>query len=174
MRISKIAALKLVCLISFLCAANSCAKVETAAGAWANRPWQKQHPRMSRRLPRVFRIRRKPAPGNRQGRAGAKTAGLSEGLRKSTRGASQTLRQSSRNPDYPSNSTFVGVWNKPTMHSVVGSRHYDYRDRDNPTITGGDRRALRGDTAGGPDNQYPGEKKSEVIRLRARNAACGS
>jgi hypothetical protein len=63
------------------------------------------------------------------------------------------------NPDYPSNSTFVGVWNKPTTYSIVGSRHYDFRNKDNPN----DNRAIidvlyEWDENGSLDNQYPGEK----------------
>lgn len=64
------------------------------------------------------------------------------------------------NHDYPSNSTFVLVWNKPTTYSIVGSRHYDFRNADNPN----DNRAVidvlyewgNEDTI---ENQYPGEKQ---------------
>ena len=65
------------------------------------------------------------------------------------------------NPDYPSNQTFVGVWNKPTIFSIIGSRHYDYRNADNPD----DNRATVDvlyewgeNKDGNLDNQYPGEK----------------
>lgn len=60
-------------------------------------------------------------------------------------------------PDGPSNSSFTGVWNHPTTYSIVSTRQYDYRDKNNPL-------ALRTmidvlyvwgneDTI---DNQYPG------------------
>ena len=64
------------------------------------------------------------------------------------------------NPDYPSNSTFVLVWNRPTTYSIVGSRHYDFRNADNPN----DNRAIidvlyEWETySDGINNQYPGEK----------------
>jgi len=63
------------------------------------------------------------------------------------------------NPDYPSNGTFVGVWNRPTTFSIIGSRHYDYRDVKNPD----DNRAVidvlyEWDNNASLDNQYPGTK----------------
>ena len=63
------------------------------------------------------------------------------------------------NPDYPSNGTFVGVWSYPTSVSIIGSRHYDYRDADNLE----DNRAVidvlyEWDKNGSLDNQYPGAK----------------
>jgi hypothetical protein len=63
------------------------------------------------------------------------------------------------NPDYPSNQSFVGVWDKPTTFSIIGSRHYDYRNVDNLD----DNRAVidvlyEWSKSGGPNNNYPGEK----------------
>lgn len=63
------------------------------------------------------------------------------------------------NPDYPSNQSFVGVWDAPTTFSIVGSRHYDYRNADNPE----DNRAVidvlyEWSKNGNLDNNYPGEK----------------
>ena len=63
------------------------------------------------------------------------------------------------NPDYPSNQSFVGVWDKPTTFSIVGSRHYDYRNADNPD----DNRVVidvlyEWGKSVGPNNNYPGEK----------------
>ena len=63
-------------------------------------------------------------------------------------------------PDYPNNYSFVGVWNFPTTFSIIGSRHYDYRNDDNPA----DNRAVidvlyEWDTySDGINNQYPGDK----------------
>jgi hypothetical protein len=64
------------------------------------------------------------------------------------------------NPAFPRNKTFVGVWNDPTTYSIVGSRHYDHRDSDNPN----DNRAIidvlyEWDNEGSIENQYPGEKQ---------------
>jgi hypothetical protein len=62
--------------------------------------------------------------------------------------------------DNPTNETFVGVWNRPTTYSIVGSRHYDFRNKDNPN----DNRAIIDvlyewdEKTNGLDNQYPGEK----------------
>ncbi len=36
-----------------------------------------------------------------------------------------------QNPDFPSNQTFLQVWNNPTSYMIAGSRHYDHR---NPKI----------------------------------------
>ncbi|MCM3905404.1 MAG: hypothetical protein ND866_27220 [Pyrinomonadaceae bacterium] len=65
------------------------------------------------------------------------------------------------NPDYPSNRTFVGVWNLPMTFSIVGSRHYDYRNADNPD----DNRAVIDvlyewgkKEDGSVTNNYPGQK----------------
>jgi hypothetical protein len=35
-------------------------------------------------------------------------------------------------PEYPSNYSFLGVWNKPTTYSIVSARQYDYRNAANP------------------------------------------
>jgi hypothetical protein len=63
------------------------------------------------------------------------------------------------NPDYPSNQSFVGVWDKPSTFSIIGSRHYDYRNADNPD----DNRAVidvlyEWSKKAQPNNNYPGEK----------------
>lgn len=63
------------------------------------------------------------------------------------------------NPDYPSNQSFVGVWDAPTTFSVIGSRHYDFRNPDNPD----DNRTVidvlyEWSKNGNLDNNYPGEK----------------
>jgi hypothetical protein len=63
------------------------------------------------------------------------------------------------NPGYPSNQTFIGVWDDPTTFSIVGSRHYDYRNADNQD----DNRAVidvlyEWSKNGNLDNNYPGEK----------------
>lgn len=64
-------------------------------------------------------------------------------------------------PGFPSNSSFIGVWNNPTTFSLIGSRHYDFRNADNPD----DNRTVidvlyewEENDDGSLDNQYPGEK----------------
>ena len=85
---------------------------------------------------------------------------LSKGMRSDFTQHFQRAGSPQENPDYPRNSTFTGVWNQPTTFSIVGTRHYDHRDRDNPN----DNRAVldvlyEWDTrTDGLDNQYPGEK----------------
>ena len=64
-------------------------------------------------------------------------------------------------PEYADNATFTGVWNQPTTYSIVSSRQYDYRDRNNPhayrtiidVLYEWDRKDL-------PDNEYPGVRHS--------------
>jgi hypothetical protein len=66
-----------------------------------------------------------------------------------------------KNPSYPSNKTFVRVWNNPTTFSIIGSRHYDYHNAKNP---GGNRATVDvlyewGENKDGNlDNQYPESK----------------
>lgn len=76
------------------------------------------------------------------------------------------------NPDYPSNQSFVGVWDKPTTFSIVGSRHYDYRNTNNPD----DNRAVidvlyEWSKTAGPKNNYPGEKMLRSFILVFENGA---
>ena len=69
--------------------------------------------------------------------------------------------KSEANPAYPTNATFKLVWNEPTTYSIVGSRQYDFQNKDNPN----DNRAVidvlyEWDTyTDGINNQYPGEKQ---------------
>ena len=86
---------------------------------------------------------------------------LTQRMRKSFAEHIKRSGKPEENPDYPSNSTFVLVWNRPTTYSIVGSRHYDFRNADNPN----DNRAIvdvlyEWDTySDGINNQYPGEKQ---------------
>lgn len=64
------------------------------------------------------------------------------------------------NPDYPSNLIFTLVWNSPTAFSIIGSRHYDFRDRHNAN----DNRAIidviyEWDKENSIENQYANEKQ---------------
>jgi hypothetical protein len=88
---------------------------------------------------------------------------LSKRMRESLSEFAKRSGSPSENPDYPSNQTFLGVWNKPTTFSIVSTRHYDYRDKDNPD----DDRAVidvlyeweKNPPPGSLENQYPGEKQ---------------
>ena len=91
----------------------------------------------------------------------AQTRWLSRLMRKSLAEHVKRSGDPKENPDYPSNQTFVGVWNNPTTFSIIGSRHYDYRNPDNQD----DNRAAIDvlyewgeNKDGNLDNQYPGEK----------------
>lgn len=75
-------------------------------------------------------------------------------------------------PDGPSNSSFTGVWNQPTTYSIVSTRQYDYRDKENP-------RAFRtmidviyvwGNEAN-INNQYPGVRNLHTFMLIFENRA---
>lgn len=84
---------------------------------------------------------------------------LSRLMRKSLAGYVKRSGSPQENPDYPSNQTFVGVWNNPATFSIIGSRHYDFRDADNPN----DNRAVIDvlydwGTKERPGNEYPGAK----------------
>jgi hypothetical protein len=84
---------------------------------------------------------------------------LSRQMRASLAKHIQNSGNPKENPDYPSNQSFVGVWDNPTTFSIFGSRHYDYRDATNPD----DNRAVidvlyEWSKTGGPNNNYPGEK----------------
>jgi hypothetical protein len=84
---------------------------------------------------------------------------LSAGLRKALAHHLKGFENRKDRHGYPSNVSFIGVWDDPTTYSVLGSRHYDYRDSDNPD----DNRAMidvlyEWDKAGSLDNNYPGEK----------------
>jgi hypothetical protein len=61
------------------------------------------------------------------------TKGFRESMMKSNSAWVEYLK---KNPDYkpggPTNSSFTGVWNQPTTYSIVSTREYDYRDKDNP------------------------------------------
>jgi hypothetical protein len=66
-----------------------------------------------------------------------------------------------KNPSYPSNQTFVRVWNNPTTFSIIGSRHYDYHNAKNPSGNQATVDVLYewGENKDGNlDNQYPESK----------------
>jgi hypothetical protein len=52
---------------------------------------------------------------------------LTKSLRRDLAGYEQRAGSPESNPDYPRNSFFLGVWNRPTTYSIVSAREYDYR-----------------------------------------------
>ncbi len=84
---------------------------------------------------------------------------LPKSLRKALEHNVASFGKETNGPDFPNNQTFLGVWNEPENYSIIGSRHYDYHDGNNPE----DNRAVidvlydwgHEDSL---DNQYPGEK----------------
>lgn len=52
---------------------------------------------------------------------------LTSELRKGLAQKVATFTSPADNPDFPSNATFIGSWDYPTMYSIVASRRYDKR-----------------------------------------------
>jgi hypothetical protein len=85
---------------------------------------------------------------------------LSKGMRLALIDKAKHLGDPRENPDSLRNDTYVGVWSWPTTYSVVGSRNYDYRDKENvddyrtivDVIYEWDKKDVS------LDNQYPGNK----------------
>lgn len=64
------------------------------------------------------------------------------------------------NPDFPSNATFLKVWNTPMTYKIVGSRSYSFRDSDNPKGVWAIIDVLyEWDKTKSIENQYPGQKQ---------------
>jgi hypothetical protein len=89
----------------------------------------------------------------------AQTRWLSQNFRKALLKDIARFGKETDGPDFPSNQTFLGVWNRPETYSIIGSRHYDYRDAKNPD----DNRAVIDvlydwGYSDSLDNQYPGQK----------------
>jgi hypothetical protein len=89
----------------------------------------------------------------------AQTRWLSQNFRKALAEHIARFGKGANVPDFPSNRTFIGVWNSPETYSIIGSRHYDYRDAKNPD----DNRAVIDvlydwGNSDNLDNQYPGQK----------------
>lgn len=89
----------------------------------------------------------------------ARNRWLSKSLRQRLLDYAKRSGSPTENPEYPRNSFFVGVWNRPTTYSIVGSRHYDYHNRKNPNAN----RAVidvlyEWGNEDSIENQYPGIK----------------
>ena len=152
--------IKLICLLTVLFITNSCTKVIKRYEVENNSHAHKLAPAECVAVYReFFAYVLKPEP-NIVTDEQAQKRWLSNLMMKAFSEHIQRSAPASENPDYPSNSMFVGVWNYPTTYSIVGSRHYDYRNDDNPD----DNRAVidvlyEWDTkTDGIENQYPGEK----------------
>ena len=153
--------LKLICLLgAFLFITNSCMKVAGRREVQNNSQDQKQAPAECVAVYREFFAYVLKQEPNIVTDERAQERWLSKLMIKAFRDHIKRSAPASENPDYPTNGMFVGVWNYPTTYSIVGSRHYDYRNNDNPD----DNRAVidvlyEWDTySDGLENQYPGEK----------------
>jgi hypothetical protein len=65
-----------------------------------------------------------------------------------------------RTCDFPSNQTFLNVWNAPTTYSIVGSRQYDFHNKKNQNLNVAIVDVLYewSEYSDGINNQYPGNK----------------
>ena len=57
----------------------------------------------------------------------AQTRWLTKDLREALKQKIATFKDQPDDPDYPSNGTFVGTWDKPTTFTIIGSRLYGKR-----------------------------------------------
>jgi hypothetical protein len=158
----KFVLVKLACLMLLLAVANSCRKASVAASIpeIENNSFKKAEapPECVNVFREFFNYIRKPEPSLITDQQ-AQERWLSKLFRKSLADGIKRSGNPNDNPDYPSNGSFVGVWSYPTSFSIIGSRHYDYRNADNPD----DNRAIidvlyEWDKNGSLDNQYPGTK----------------
>jgi hypothetical protein len=152
--------LKIICLLVFLFAANSCTRFERMHEAENNSQAQNQAPTESLTVFREFFAYVQKSEPSIVTDEQAQNRWLTQRMRKSFVSHINRSGSPTENPAYPSNATFTCVWNQPTTYSIVGSRHYDHRNGDNPN----DNRAIidvlyEWDTySDGINNQYPGEK----------------
>jgi len=153
---------KVVLLLVVLATANSCRKStvattipETQNSSVTN---AEAPPECVAIFRSIFDYIRKPEPSLITDQQ-AQERWLSKLFRKSLAEGIKRAGNPKDTPDYPSNGSFVGGWSYPTSYSIIGSRHYDYRNADNPD----DNRAVidvlyEWDKNGSLDNQYPGTK----------------
>jgi hypothetical protein len=72
---------------------------------------------------------------------------LTKDLREALKQKVATFKDQKDDPDYPSNGTFVGTWDKPSTFTIIGSRRY------------GNRAVLDVWYAWGKDTNYPGDTR---------------
>jgi hypothetical protein len=73
---------------------------------------------------------------------------LSQNLRKALAQKLATFSSAADDPDYPSNSTFIGAWDQPTTYAIVSSRRY------------GKRAVIDVLYKWGPQTNYPGDERT--------------
>ena len=159
---TKLVLFRIVCLILVLVVADSCRKASVGpsmAEAQNNSSIKTEAPAECIAVFRVFFDYVRKAEPSLITDQEAQGRWLSKLFRKSLAEAIKRAGSPKDNPDYPSNGSFVGVWSYPTSFSIIGSRHYDYRNAHNPD----DNRAIidvlyEWDEKGSLDNQYPGTK----------------
>ncbi|HEX6126068.1 MAG TPA: hypothetical protein VFZ23_11915 [Pyrinomonadaceae bacterium] len=96
----------------------------------------------------------------------AQTRWLSKAMRNALLNYAKHSGDPKENPDYPRNSFFLGVWNRPTTYSIVDSRFYDYHNVENP----GAKRVMidilyEWGSEETLDNQYPGVRNLRTYCL---------
>ena len=79
---------------------------------------------------------------------------LSKDLRDALKQKLATFKDQPDDPDYPSNGTFVGTWDKPTTFTIIGSRRY------------GNRAVLDVWYAWGKGTNYPGDTRLSYFIFR--------
>lgn len=153
--------LKFICLLAVLFVTNSCNRFVKMHEVENNLQVQNQAPAESVAVFREFFAYVQKAEPSIVTDESAQNRWLTQRMRKALINHIKRSGSPTGNLDYPSNATFTGVWNQPTTYSIVGSRHYDHRNDDNPN----DNRAIidvlyEWDTySDGINNQYPGEKQ---------------
>ncbi len=157
--------LKIICSLIIIGGANSCAKVtsqvsgirEVKNKSHAN----KQAPAECLTTFRTFFNYLQKSESNIITDEKAQSRWLSKRMQEALDGHIKRFGDPKEKPGFPSNSSYIGIWNNPTTFSIVGSRHYDYRNADNPD----DNRVVidvlyewEENDDGSLDNQYPREK----------------
>jgi len=79
---------------------------------------------------------------------------LTKDLREALKQKLATFKDQPDDPDYPSNGTFVGTWDKPSTFSIIGSRRY------------GNRAVLDVWYAWGKGTNYPGDTRLSYFIFR--------
>lgn len=158
--------LKIICLLIFVCGINSCQKVTSQVSGIRE---VKNKSRTNKQAPaecldtfRAFFSYLQKSESNIITDEKAQIRWLSKLMRASLDGHIQRFGDPTAKPGFPSNSSFIGVWNNPTTYSIIGSRHYDYRNAQNPN----DNRAVidvlyeweKNEDERNLNNQYPEER----------------
>jgi len=154
-----ITTLKIISLLGLVCVTNSCTRIVGMREVESNQQVQKQAPAECLAVFREFFSYVQKSEPDLITDEQAQKRWLSQSLRKALAHNLERFGNETNVPDYPSNQSFIGVWDDPTTYSIIGSRHYDFRNNNNPN----DNRAVidvlyEWDEVGSLDNQYAGEK----------------